>query len=228
MGRERAVRRSPPWRLGFAATEADLGPERLLPEERALVDGSSAARRAEFATGRHCAHLALASLSPWFDRMPVLADRRGAPVWPPGVVGSITHCPGWTGAVVARRPGFAPARGARALGLDAGPAAPLPTGVLEVVASDEERTAMSALGRERPGIPWDAVLFSAKEAAFKAWYPLTGTLVAHDAVSLELQPSGRFTAVVTADDPTGRHVVHRVRGRWVVGPRVVVVLGVVG
>ena len=228
MGRDRAVRRSAPWRLGFAATEGDAGPEGLLPGERALVAGSSAARQAEFATGRHCARLALASLSHRFDRMPVLADARGAPVWPPGVVGSITHCPGWTGAVVARRPRFAPARGVRALGLDAGPAGPLPTGVLEVVASDAERAALSGLGGERPGIPWDAVLFSAKEAAFKAWYPLTGILVAHDAVSVELFPSGRFTAVVAADDPTGRRAVHRVRGRWVAGPQVVVVLGVVG
>lgn len=228
MGRDRAVRRSPPWRLGFAATEALVGPEGLLPEERALVAGSSTGRQAEFATGRHCARLALASLSPPFDRMPVLADGRGAPVWPVGVVGSITHCPGWTGAVVARTPRFAPSRGIRALGLDAGPADPLPTGVLEVVSSDDERTGLSALGRERPGIPWDAVLFSAKEAAFKAWYPLTGILVAHDAVSVELSPSGRFRAVVAADDPTGRGAVHRVRGQWVVGPRVVVALGLVG
>ncbi len=228
MGRDLAVRRSPPWRLGFAATETDAGPEGLLPEEQGHVAGSSAARQAEFATGRQCARLALASLSPRFDGMPVLADARGAPVWPPGVIGSITHCPGWTGAVVARMPRFAPARGVRALGLDAGPAGPLPTGVLEVVASDGERAALSVLGRERPGIPWDAVLFSAKEAAFKAWYPLTGIVVAHDAVSVELSSSGPFTAAVRAPDRTGRKAMHRVRGRWVVGPRVVVVLGVVG
>jgi 4'-phosphopantetheinyl transferase EntD len=228
MGRDRAVRSSPPWRLGFAATEAAASPGGLLPEERALVAGSSAARQAEFATGRHCARLALASLSPRFDRMPVLADARGAPVWPAGAVGSITHCPGWTGAVVARSPRFAPGSGVRALGLDAGPAGHLPTGVLEVVASEGEQAALVALGRQRPGIPWDAVLFGAKEAAYKAWYPLTSIVVAHDAVSVQLLPSGRFTAVVTADDPTGRRAVHRVRGRWGVGPRVVVVLGLVG
>ena len=229
MGRDRAVRRSPPWRLGFAATEALVGPEGLLPEERALVAGSSTARQAEFATGRHCARLALASLSPRFDRMPVLADGRGAPVWPAGVVGSITHCPGLDrrgrgphAAVRScpRRPRARPGRRAGRSPADGGP-----RGGLVGRASGRR---LSALGRERPGIPWDAVLFSAKEAAFKAWYPLTGILVAHDAVSVELLPSGRFTAVVAADDPTGRRAVHRVRGRWVVGPRVVVVLGLVG
>lgn len=232
MGRERAVRRSRSWRIGFAATEVSPGPGALLAEEQPLVAGASTARRAEFATGRHCARLALASLSPALGRMPVLADARGAPVWPAGVVGSITHCPGWTGAVAARASSGVPAlgRGVRSLGLDAEPLAPLPPGVLEVVASAHERKALArlvGLGGERSGIPWDTLLFAAKEATYKAWYPLAGTVVGHDAVHVELSASGTFSAVARADDATGREVSHRVRGRWVLAEQVVVVLGVV-
>lgn len=232
MGRERAVRRSRSWRIGFAATEVPPGPGALLTEEQPLVAGASTARRAEFATGRHCARLALASLSPALGRMPVLADARGAPVWPAGVVGSITHCPGWTGAVAARSSSGVPvlARGVRSLGLDAEPVAPLPPGVLEVVASAHEREALRRLtgrGGERPGIPWDTLLFAAKEATYKAWYPLAGTVVGHDAVHVELSASGTFCAVARGDDALGRVATHRVRGRWVVGPRVLVVLGLV-
>ena len=232
MGRERAVGRSRSWQIGFAATEARSGPGSLLDEEQSLVAGASPARRAEFATGRHCARLALASLSPALGRMPVLADARGAPVWPAGVVGSITHCPGWTGAVAARSSNGVPVlgRGVRSLGLDAEPVAPLPPGVLEVVASPDERESLeqlAGLGGERPGIPWDTLLFAAKEATYKAWYPLAGTVVAHDAVHVELSASGTFSAVARADDALGRVATHRVRGRWVVGPRVLVVLGLV-
>ena len=228
MGRVRAVRRSRFRRIAMGVSEAPTGQDALLPQERALVDGASAQRLAEFATGRHCARVALRALDADLAGMPVLRDARGAPLWPSGTVGSITHCAGWTGAVVARSRGSRFGRGVAAIGLDAEPIAPLPAGVVEVVASVEEREALARLGAERPGIPWDTLLFSAKEATYKAWYPLTGLVVGHDAVEVDLSPQGVFTAVAAADDCAGREVAHRVRGRWVLGPSVVVVLGVVG
>jgi 4'-phosphopantetheinyl transferase EntD len=120
------------------------------------------------------------------------------------------------------------AAGIRGLGLDAEPAEPLPAGVLEVVASVAEREALARLEGQHTGIPWDTLLFSTKEAAYKAWYPLTGIVVGHDAVEVDLSPSGAFTAVVSGPDAAGREGVHRVRGRWGLGPHVLVALGVVG
>ena len=228
MSRARAVRRSGSWRIALAATEAPVGEDALLPQERELIEGATAGRIVEFATGRHCARTALASLDPGLAGVPLLRDRRGAPEWPSGVVGSVTHCAGWTGAVVARSRGSWFGRGVAAIGLDAEPIAPLPNGVLEVVASVEERKALARLGAERPGIPWDTVLFSAKEAAYKAWYPLTGIVLSHQQLHLELSPSGTFTAVAAASDSSDREVVRRVRGRWRLGPQVVIALGVAG
>jgi 4'-phosphopantetheinyl transferase EntD len=228
MSRARAGWQGPSWRIGLGATEAAVGDDALLPPERTLAPGASVERRAQLAAGRHCAHLALSCLDPGLARVPVLADPRGAPLWPAGTVGSITHCAGWTGAAVARSRGSRRGRGLRAIGLDAEPIAPLPAGVVDVVASQAEREVVARLGGERPGIPWDTLLFSAKEATYKAWYPLTGSVIGHDAVRVELSPSGSFTAVARADDASGREVVHHVRGRWVLGPRVLVVLGVVG
>ena len=144
------------------------------------------------------------------------------------MVGSITHCAGWTGAVVARSRGSRLGRGVRALGLDAEPIAALPAGVVEVVASQAEREALARLGAEQPGIPWDTLLFSAKEATYKAWYPLTGILLGHQSIEVDLTSAGAFTGVAAAYDASGREVVHRVRGRWGLGPRVLVALGVVG
>ena len=227
MGRVRAVRRGASWRIALAATEDPVGDDTLLPQERRLVDGVTATRLAEFATGRHCARLALAALDPHLAAMPLLRDQRGAPEWPTGVVGSITHCAGWTGAVAGRSRGSRFGRGVAAIGLDAEPIAPLPAGVLEVVASGEEREALARLGAEQPGIPCDTVLFCAKEATYKAWYPLTGIVLSHASVDVELSPAGTFTAVARAAGTSGRAVVHRVRGRWTLGPRVVVVLGII-
>ncbi|HSO63883.1 MAG TPA: hypothetical protein VLQ78_02175, partial [Ornithinibacter sp.] len=148
------------WRIGFCASEVHVGEADLLSAEEALVSGTHRARRSEFATGRWCARHALDQVGAPQD-LPLLADGRGAPRWPAGFVGSITHTPGWTGAVAAhagRR------RGIRSVGLDAETAAPLPPGVLDVIATRREQDEHERLVTLDPATPWDTVLFTAKEA----------------------------------------------------------------
>ena len=103
----------------------------LFPEEEAVIAKAVDKRRREFSTVRHCARLALATLG--LPRSPLLSGERGAPQWPVGVVGSMTHCAGYRAAAVAR------ARDVVTIGIDAEPHAVLPEGVLEVVALPEER-----------------------------------------------------------------------------------------
>ena len=79
----------------------------------------------------------------------------------------MTHCAGYRAAAVARSGDLA------AVGIDAEPHAPLPPDVLELVARPEERVELTALEEARPDLHWDRILFSAKEAVFKAWFPLT-------------------------------------------------------
>ncbi|MFE0703349.1 4'-phosphopantetheinyl transferase [Streptomyces sp. NPDC058872] len=133
----------------------------LFPEEEALVARAVPARRREFATARLCARRALAALGA--PPAPLLRGRRGAPAWPVGVIGSITHCMGFRGAAVA------PADRVLALGIDAEPHAPLPRGVLGAVAFGPERARLRVLAARRADICWDRLLFSAKESVYKAW-----------------------------------------------------------
>jgi 4'-phosphopantetheinyl transferase EntD len=119
--------------------------------------------------------------------------------------------------------------GIRSIGLDAEAAVPLPAGVLDVVASHHERTGLERLGSLDPDTPWDTVLFTAKEAAYKAWYPLTGVVLAHDDIEVRLSGDRLFVAEVRAPAATGHaEECLRVRGRWALGLRRVVSLGVVG
>ena len=83
----------------------------LFPEEAALVERATDKRRQEFAAGRERAREALAALD--LGKTPILRGFRGAPQWPPGIVGSITHCAGYCAAAVARAEDLA------AIGLDA-------------------------------------------------------------------------------------------------------------
>jgi 4'-phosphopantetheinyl transferase EntD len=136
----------------------------LHPEEEELVARAVERRRREFTTGRDCARRALAGLG--LPSAPILSGSRGEPRWPPGVVGSITHCDGYRAAAVAHRSDLA------ALGIDAEPHAPLRRGLLEDIAGAAEADAVAELSRSRPSVCWDRLLFSAKESAYKAWYPL--------------------------------------------------------
>ncbi|HTY72360.1 MAG TPA: 4'-phosphopantetheinyl transferase superfamily protein [Actinomycetes bacterium] len=64
----------------------------LFPEERALLPAGDPARTREFAAGRLGARRCLAGLGAPASG-PLLSDASGAPSWPEGVRGSITHKP---------------------------------------------------------------------------------------------------------------------------------------
>jgi 4'-phosphopantetheinyl transferase EntD len=182
--------------------------EALFPAEEAIVAKAVAKRRAEFTTGRACARAALARLG--LPRAPIPQGAKGAPAWPDGVVGSITHCAGYRASAVAR------VADVLTLGLDAEPDAPLPDGVLEVIASADEQAALDRLAREAPGVCWDRLLFSAKESVYKSWFPCTARwLDFHEAVITIDPAAGTFAArlLVTGQAHDGRPL-HEFAGRW--------------
>lgn len=180
-----------PATVACAEAFADPADTVLFPAEEALVAGAADKRRREFATGRHCARTALAELG--VAPAPVLRGEMGAPLWPPGIVGSITHCAGYRGAAVAR------ARDVLTTGVDAEPDEPLPHGVLDLVALPGERERLRDLSAAEPGTCWDRLLFSAKESVYKAWFPLTGRWLGfHDADITIDAAGGTFDARLLA------------------------------
>jgi len=149
---------------GLAAAELYDDPPELtpLPEEEPLIAKSVAKRRNEFITVRYCARQALGELG--LAPVPILKGDKGQPCWPDGVVGSLTHCEGYRGAAVGRQGEV------RSVGIDAEPHGVLPKGVLDAISLPEERAELRALPA---GLHWDRILFCAKEATYKAWYPVT-------------------------------------------------------
>ena len=180
-----------------------------LPEEEALIARSVAKRRNEFITARHCARVAMAQLG--VPPAPILKGDKGEPHWPDGVVGSLTHCEGYRGAVVGR------SIAVRSVGIDAEPHGVLPKGVLDAISLPVERTEISALPGE---LHWDRILFCAKEATYKAWFPLTQRWLGFE--------DAHITFTVGSDGTTGDFVsrilidpaalsgppLHELAGRW--------------
>ncbi|MFI5688102.1 4'-phosphopantetheinyl transferase [Streptomyces sp. NPDC051636] len=136
---------------------------RLLPEEAEALGRVAEHRKWEFAAGRTCARRALRALGR--PASPILIGTHREPVWPRGIVGSITHCHGYCAAAVALEQDLA------AMGIDGEPHDPLPADVLEAITNHAELAAVGDLPRGR--VHWDRVLFSAKESIYKAWFPLT-------------------------------------------------------
>ncbi|MFF4399726.1 4'-phosphopantetheinyl transferase [Streptomyces sp. NPDC001480] len=152
---------------------------RLLPEEAAALGRVAEARKWEFAAGRTCARRAMRALGRPAAAIPIGTHRE--PVWPRGVVGSITHCRGYCAAAVALE------RDLASLGIDGEPHDGLPSGVLQAVTIPAEAAALDDLPRGR--VHWDRVLFSAKESVYKAWFPLTRKWLDFTDVLLTVDPS---------------------------------------
>ncbi len=168
----------------------------VLPAEAALVANAVERRRHEFATARTCARRALLDLG--LAAGPILRGEYGEPIWPPGVVGSITHCDGYRAAAVAR------ATDLLTIGIDAEPDAPLPAGVLDMVTDSAERDSLTALAGAEPGVCWDRLLFCAKEALYKAWYPVARRWLEFSEARISFDAAGgTFTARVAGQHLTG-------------------------
>jgi 4'-phosphopantetheinyl transferase EntD len=180
----------------------------LFPEEREAVGKAVEKRRREFVTARACARAALAQLG--HPDQPVPAGSRGEPIWPAGVVGSITHCAGYRACAVASVDELA------TIGVDAEVAEPLPAGLIGDIALPEERGWIERLSVEDSAICWDRLLFSIKESIYKAWFPLTRSWLGFEDASVAIDPAtGTFIAHLLVPGPTlGGRKLDGFRGRW--------------
>jgi 4'-phosphopantetheinyl transferase EntD len=195
-----------------AAAEESFGdpatPPELFPEEERHVARAVDKRRREFGTVRALARTALARLGG--PRVPLTPGERGAPVWPEGFTGSMTHCDGYRAAAVARTEELA------VVGIDAEPNEPLPDrGILDMISLPAERPALRELAVLRPEVSWERLLFSAKESVYKAWFPLTRRWLDFEEAEIEIGDDGTFTARLLVPGPVvdGTRV-DAFTGRW--------------
>lgn len=152
-------------------------------------------RQRDHMAGRSCAHAALARIGRDVPHLGILPS--GAPDWPKGVRGSITHCSEYVACAVSEK------SQTDWLGIDAEPAEPISAEVAQVVAHGHEHEWISRAplnGR---------ILFCAKEAVFKAWYPVRQTSLDFADASLEFNAEEQtFIALIHMDGNL------HLRGRW--------------
>jgi 4'-phosphopantetheinyl transferase EntD len=203
---------------GVVAEEAfgDLPEAELFPEEEAAVARAVPKRRREFSTARVCARAALARLG--IPPAPIVPGARGAPQWPAGVVGSITHCDGYRACAVARESDVV------TIGLDAEPHGVLPDGVLNLVSSAQERGGLARLSAAVPEVHWERILFCAKESVYKAWFPLTRRWLGFEDAHVDIDSAdGTFSARLLVEGPmVNGATLTGFDGRWLVSDGLIV------
>jgi len=179
---------------GVIAVEArgPVAATALMPAEAACVARAVPKRIGEFAAGRACARAALASLNIVDFALCAGPDRE--PLWPQGITGSITHCAGYCGVVVAR------ASCAAALGVDAERRDAVQRRLWDRIASAPERAWLEELPASAAA-HMAALIFSAKEAFFKCQFPLTRQWLNFSDVSVHVHIESSGFVIESRADP---------------------------
>lgn len=133
----------------------------LFPAEREAVARAVAKRAREFSTGRLCARAAMAALG--LPPRPVPVGSQREPVWPDGVVGTISHGGELCLAAASGRDRVL------ALGIDLEVGDPLDPELRRLICTPDELRAAPVWGVA--GVDPHKLVFSAKEALYKALFP---------------------------------------------------------
>lgn len=144
----------------------------MLDAEAVSIGASTIARRRASGAARILARELMARLG--VANGPVPRDPSGAPIWPAGLVGSLAHDDTIAVAAVGRAQDF------KAIGIDTEPATPLPTDMLDLVATPSELQGLA----EEP--LRGRILFAAKEAVYKASFPLDRAFLEFHDITVDL------------------------------------------
>jgi 4'-phosphopantetheinyl transferase EntD len=152
-------------------------------------------RMADFSTGRYCALKALEQLGIKDVNIPIGEDR--APIWPLGIVGSISHCDSLIGAIVAKSSDHI------SLGLDIEEIGRVTADLWDLVFTENEKNFLSGLSNEDQRVKSTAI-FSIKEAFYKFQHPLTKTFLDFLDVEVELPDLTRVEVINATIDPISK------------------------
>lgn len=187
-----ALHRLCPAHTGTAVRAIDDFPAALPAIEAESTAAMTAVRFREFAWGRACARAALTGIGIPVATLPIGPGR--APVWPPGIVGSIAHTRETAVAVAARQTDL------RSIGIDIEATDPLDHDLLATICNPAE---LAELGATAESLVIAKLLFSAKESIYKCLWPITGTFIEFADMRVRLDPRrATFTATSHGDPCT--------------------------
>ncbi len=155
----------------------------------------------EYQAGRHCARVALRRLGAGAAELAsgIVRGEQGAPTWPRGWAGSITH----TGHGDTRWAACVVSRDLEVIGIDAELDAPLEADLQRRILTERERRWAHAHCSSAAELGHHALLvFSAKEAFYKCQFPMSRLFLGFHEVETEFDQEGHGFAA-WCDRPLG-------------------------
>ncbi|MCZ6834525.1 MAG: 4'-phosphopantetheinyl transferase superfamily protein, partial [Planctomycetota bacterium] len=135
----------------------------LSDDERRAVEKAVPKRQREFATGRTLVRSILGDMD--VHEFSLINDADRVPIWPDGYLGSISHCEDACFVAIGRTD-----EGLMGLGIDVEPDEPLEAELWETLGTPEELNFIKSQAEFDPGRLM-RLLYSAKEAVYKCFYP---------------------------------------------------------
>ena len=175
--------------IAVATSDPQASHHQALSQEYDALPKSTDKRLRAFSAGRVAAHAAMQALD--VPVQPVIPGCDRSPVWPIGLVGSISHSDTCCIAAVAKSGAF------QSIGVDVEENTPLGADLIPTICTLSERAWLSSQSCAVSG-SLAKLIFSAKETAYKCQYALTKTLFDFD--GFELIPdldTGQFDAIFT-------------------------------
>jgi len=197
------IGRSLPAREGVAvaAGAIEAGVESLYPEEQVLIESAVEKRQAEFATARHLARQSMQQLG--ISVGPILKGAQREPVWPSGSIGSLTHAEGCAVACVAK------SGVVRSVGIDVELSERVGRDLYGKLFTDAELQYL-----ENKAEAFGGLLFSAKEAVYKATFPLVGRFIGFKEAELTVEENHRRIGIRYVGDHTPNKVMEEAECRY--------------
>lgn len=180
----------------------DNWPTELTPAERAQLGDVCGKRLAEFSAGREQARRLIAAITGTAE--PLLVGDYRQPLWPEGIIGSISHSDLYCAVAVAARESISD------LGIDVETLEALNPEVEEVVLTETELAATAGLER------WARkLIFSIKEANYKCCYHLVQAFIDFKQCEVTLQLDDcSYQSAIQCKNHRGEALDIRVSGRW--------------
>lgn len=160
----------------------------LYPEEMIFVKNAVDKRKKEFAAGRICARRALNHLG--FENCLLLKQDDGSIMWPPGITGTVSHSDIWCGAAVAR------CDDVKGIGLDIETVERIKLNIARMILTAREKMWLNNMPAD-DAQKWLAVIFSAKEALFKAMSGIVNKRIGfHDSIVIPSKKNQTFDVIL--------------------------------
>lgn len=150
----------------------------LTGEELQYVSRAVPKRVREFTAGRHIARRALRHMNVAASSIPV--DKNRCPVWPDGIVGSISHTDDFVGIALARAQDYV------SVGFDIEAGGAVRPELCDMFLTDDESYQIDLIADSE----LVTLIFSCKESVYKAVYPLVGEFLEFQDLEISIVDDG--------------------------------------